>query len=84
MVGNGSLADQNSTLVHIGNVNGTKTIILNGTLPNGTDTDNSTDNDTDNGTSSTPSSSGATRSYVLESAGFWLVGAIVGATIWLM
>ncbi len=80
VVGNGSTADENSTLVHIGNVNGTKTIILNGTLPNGTDTDNSTDNSS----SSTSSTGAATRNYVLENSGFWLVGAIVGATIWLM
>ena len=31
---------QNSSLVHVGDVNGTKTIVLNGTLPNGTDTTN--------------------------------------------
>lgn len=80
VVGNGSAADMNSTLVHIGNVNGTKTIILNGTLPNGTDTDNSTDSST----SSSGSSSGATRRYMLENSGFWLMGAIVGAIIWVL
>lgn len=80
MVGNGSSADEDSTLVHIGVVNGTKTIILNGTLPNGTDTDNSTDNSP----SGTGSASAATRDYVLENSGFWPLGVIVGATIWLM
>ena len=71
LVGNGSTADENSTLIHIGEVNGTKTLIINGTLPNGT-----------NGTSSTTSS--AARRNLLEYSGFWLVGAIVGATVWLL
>lgn len=76
LVGNGSAADENSTLVHVGNVNGTKTLIINGTLPNGT---NGTE---DSSTSST--TSGATRQDLLEFSGFWLVGAIVGATVWLL
>ena len=72
VVGNGS--DQNSTLYRIGNINGTRTLILNGTLENGTD------NSTNSGSSS---SSNAVRSVVLENAGFWLLGVIVGGTIWL-
>lgn len=71
LVGNGSTADENSTLIHIGEVNGTKTLIINGTLPNGT-----------NGTST--STSGAAGRNLLEYSGFWLVGAIVGATVWLL
>ena len=77
LVGNGSAADENSTLLHIGLVNGTKTLILNGTLPNGT-------NDTDDTSSSSPSTSGAVTQRILEYSGFWLVGAIVGATVWLL
>ena len=72
-MGNGSTADENNTLIHIGNVNGTKTLIINGTLPNGT-----------NGTDSTSTTSDATRQNMLEYSGFWLVGAIVGATVWLL
>jgi len=53
--------------VHIGNVNGTQTIIVNGTLPNGTDT-----------------TSGAAARHIVENSGFWVVGAIVGATVWLL
>jgi len=63
--------------VHVGNVNGTKTLIINGTLPNGTDSSNSTTSE------STPSSSAATR-QIVENSGFWVVGAIVGATVWLL
>ena len=78
VVGNGSAADENSTLIHIGNVNGTKTLIINGTLPNGTD------NSTDNSTTSSGTTSGSSRNYILENSGFWLMGAIVGATVWLL
>ena len=77
LVGNGSAADENSTLIHIGNVNGTKTLVINGTLPNGT-------NDTEDTTSTSSSTSGAVRQDILEYSGFWLVGAIVGATVWLL
>ena len=76
LVGNGSAADENSTLIHIGIVNNTKTLIVNGTLPNGT-------NDTDD-SSTSPTTSGAVRQNMLEHSGFWLVGAIVGATVWLL
>ena len=72
-MGNGSAADENSTLIHVGDVNGTKTLIINGTLPNGTN---------DSSTSST--TSGAAKQTLLEYSGFWLVGAIVGFTIWLL
>ena len=75
-MGNGSAADENSTLIHVGDVNGTKTLIINGTLPNGT---NGTD---DSSTSST--TSGAAKQTLLEYSGFWLVGAIVGFTVWLL
>ena len=76
LVGNGSAADENSTLIHIGLVNGTKTLIINGTLPNGT---NGTDD-----TTSTTSGAGAARHTLLEHSGFWLVGAIVGAIVWFL
>lgn len=76
LVGNGSVADENSTLIHVGNVNGTKTLIINGTLPNGTNGTN------DTSTSST--TSGTARQNLLEYSGLWPLGAIVGATVWLL
>ena len=82
LIGNGSMADQNSSLVHVGDVNGTKTIVINGTLPNGTD-----DSGTDNGTTSSDSSTstgGATRSMLLENSGYWVMGATVAAMIWML
>lgn len=58
----------------MGIVNGTKTIIINGTLPNGTDTS----------ANSTGSSSGAAGRQVAELSGYWVMGAVVGATVWLL
>ncbi|KNG48794.1 hypothetical protein DDE82_005119 [Stemphylium lycopersici] len=39
LVGNGNYTELNKTLVTVSDVNGTKTLVLNGTLPNGTDTE---------------------------------------------
>lgn len=74
IVGNGTEADQDKTLVRVANVNGTKTVVINGTLPNGTDSSSS----------DSSSTSGAIRTAVLENSGFWLLGAIVGATVFLL
>ena len=68
LLGDGDPAHQNSSLVHAGDVNGTKTVVINGTLPNGTDT--TSDN-----------TSGAVRRRVIETSGFWVVAAIVGAMV---
>ena len=77
LVGNGSAADENSTLIHIGPVNGTETLIINGTLPNGTD--NSTTADSNGSTTNA-----GVRQAVFENFGFWPMGAIVAATVWLL
>lgn len=74
------MASQNSSLVHVGNVNGTKTIVINGTLPNGTD--DSADNGTS--TSSDSSTGAAARSVVVENAGFWVMGVTVAAMVWML
>ena len=68
------MAAENSSLVHVGVVNGTKTIVINGTLPNGTD----------NSTSSGASTGAATRSMVVENAGYWVMGATVAAMVWML
>ena len=76
VIGNGSMAALNRSLVSIGPVNGTKTVVLNGTLPNGTDT-------TD--TSSSDTTSAATRQQlVLESFIIWAFSGMVGAAVWLL
>ena len=73
VIGDGS--DQNSSMARITNVNGTKTLVLNGTLENGTD-----------GNAADPNASAAVgmRQMVLEGSGFWLMGVVVGATVWLL
>lgn len=85
IIGDGNLANLNKSLVNVGNVNGTKTIVLNGTLPNDTIADaTTTGNDATTGTgTSVPSSSAANKRFLLETLGFWLLGAIVAATVWL-
>lgn len=73
LVGNGSASDQDPTLVHVGNVNGTKSVVINGTLPNGTDGSS--------GSSTSTPTSGAMRLYILEMSGYWVTSAIVIATV---
>ena len=73
LLGNGSASDMNSSLVQVSMVNGTKTVVINGTLPNGTD----------NSTSTSSASPGA-KQILLQSSGYWVMGAIVGATVWML
>lgn len=77
IIGDGNLANLNKSLVNVGNVNGTKTIVLNGTLPNDTVADAST-------STGSASTSAANKQLLLETSGFWLLGAIVGATVWFL
>ncbi|APA10046.1 hypothetical protein sscle_05g048160 [Sclerotinia sclerotiorum 1980 UF-70] len=66
LIGNGSYAALNKTLVNVADVNGTTTILINGTLPNGT-------------TASGGSDSAAGRT-VAEGMGWWVMIAMVFAT----
>ncbi|KAG4034732.1 hypothetical protein MFRU_002g00850 [Monilinia fructicola] len=66
LIGDGSYAALNKTLVNVADVNGTTTIILNGTLPNGTTASGGTD-----------SAAGRTIS---EGMGWWVMIAVVFAT----
>lgn len=76
VIGNGSAADMNSSLVQIAPVNGTKTLIINGTLPNDT---------TNAGVQSDPSSAASGfKQAVLEHSGYWLMVATVASTVWLI
>ena len=76
LVGNGSYDTLNKSLINVVDVNGTRTIVLNGTLPNGTDPSTvSAAEDPD---------SGAMGRRFLENSGFWALGAIVGSMVWLM
>ncbi|KAJ8058127.1 hypothetical protein OCU04_012985 [Sclerotinia nivalis] len=66
LIGDGNYAALNKTLVNVADVNGTTTILINGTLPNGTTASGGTD-----------SAAGRT---VAEGMGWWVMIAVVFAT----
>ncbi len=76
IVGDGDYFKLNQSLVTVADINGTSTIVLNGTLPNGTTAAGGTEDAT---TSSSDNSSAAVRS-VIEASGYWVMIAIVGLT----
>jgi len=63
----------NKTVSRVANVNGTDTLLINGTLPNGTTAAGGTAN-----------AAGSLRQELLEMSGWWVVVAGVGYTMWLM
>jgi len=69
LIGNGSYAALNQSLVTVADVNGTSTILINGTLPNGTTTAGGTDD-----------ANAAVRTMV-EASGYWVMIALVGCTV---
>lgn len=73
VIGNGSLASLNQSLVTVSKVNGTDTILLNGTLPNGTTASGGTDS----------ANAGAGYKDLLQHAGWWPMVA-TGAAIALL
>jgi hypothetical protein len=73
ILGNGSLADLNSTVARVSNVNGTKTLVLNATLPNGTTASGGTEN-----------ANAGTSHVVMENLGWWVMCAVVASTVWLV
>jgi len=73
LIGNGSQAALNDTLIRVANVNGTNTLVINGTLPNGT---------TASGGDVSPSA--GTKQIILEHGGYWVMGAIVCWTVFLL
>ncbi|KAJ4365457.1 hypothetical protein N0V95_000392 [Ascochyta clinopodiicola] len=66
LVGNGSYAALNKSLVTVADVNGTKNLVLNGTLPNGTTAPGGTDDD-----------SAAVNLKIGKYAGYWVMATIV-------
>ena len=68
VIGNGSYAGLNKSLIIVSDVNGTSTILLNGTLPNGT-------------TASSGANYAAART-IIEASGYWVMIAIVCATVY--
>lgn len=73
LVGNGSSAALNQTLVRVANVNGTDTLFINGTLPNGTTASGGTDTD-----------SASSRGRSMETAGWCVIGGAISFAMWLL
>ncbi|KAK4157756.1 hypothetical protein C8A00DRAFT_29293 [Chaetomidium leptoderma] len=71
LIGNGSYEGLNKTLVNVADVNGTSTILVNGTLPNGTTAAGGTEN---------PNAADG-LSALLRHAGWWPVAAAVCAIV---
>lgn len=74
ILGTGAYAQLNKTLVSVADINGTSTIILNGTLPNGTIVDESTEE------SGALSISG----NALNVGGCWFIAALVGTAVFMV
>lgn len=68
VIGNGSYDQLNSSLVSVAAVNGTDTILLNGTLPNGTTASGGTDD---------PSAAGIGMRRMAEAVGWWPLAATI-------
>ncbi|OAA62282.1 hypothetical protein ISF_05291 [Cordyceps fumosorosea ARSEF 2679] len=75
LVGNGSYAGLNQSVVTVGTKDGQKVLLVNGTLPNGTTAKGDADMDADGN----PTSAAAKKA--LETMGFWPLAAIVGAIV---
>lgn len=71
IIGDGSYAALNKSLVDVADINGTSTIVLNGTLPNGTTTSGGTE-DANAG------------NRMIEASGYWVMIALVGCTVLLV
>ncbi|KAF2853367.1 hypothetical protein T440DRAFT_303509 [Plenodomus tracheiphilus IPT5] len=67
LIGNGSYAALNKTLVTVSDVNGTKTLVLNGTLPPGTTAPGGTDDD----------EGAAIKVAMAKYTGYWAMALIV-------
>ncbi|TVY33936.1 hypothetical protein LSUB1_G007257 [Lachnellula subtilissima] len=72
LIGDGTYSSLNTTLVNVADINGTSTIVLNGTLPNGTTASGGTE-----------SASGAV-STMSNLAGYWVMVVLVGCTAFLI
>jgi hypothetical protein len=72
LIGNGSYQALNQSLVTVADVNGTSTILINGTLPNGTTASGGTEN------------ASAAVKAIVEASGYWAMIALVGCTVLLV
>ncbi|KAF1353763.1 hypothetical protein BDV97DRAFT_367333 [Delphinella strobiligena] len=73
VIGNGSASDMNTTIARVENVNGTTTLLINGTLANGTTASGGSD-----------SAAGSLSRGLVELSGWWIVVGGVAYTVWFM
>lgn len=73
IIGDGTYSTLNQTLVQVADINGTSTIILNGTLPNGTTAPGGVDD-----------ASAASNVKVSHYSGYLVMVALVGFTVFLV
>lgn len=78
LIGNGSYAALNKTIINVGSENGTDYFLLNGTLPKGT-----TLEDPDADEQSDDDDAGAGYKALLEALGFWPATAAVACAVFL-
>ncbi|CZS95128.1 uncharacterized protein RCO7_05870 [Rhynchosporium graminicola] len=80
IIGDGDYFKLNTSLVNVANdANGTSTIYLNGTLPNGTTAAGGTEEADGSSTNANGSTNAAVRTLV-EASGYWVMVAAVGLT----
>ncbi|KAF1988539.1 hypothetical protein K402DRAFT_391758 [Aulographum hederae CBS 113979] len=83
LIGNGSYAALNKSLVNVADVDGRRQIYINGTLPNGTTAAGGSDDD-DSSTTGGTSAAFSIRHGGAEILGYWSMAAIVAYSVWLL
>lgn len=81
LVGNGSYAALNKSIINVAKENGTTYILINGTLPKGTTLK---DENADDGGDDDDEGASAGLRNLLEALGFWPATAAVAAIVWLV
>jgi len=82
LIGDGDYNTLNKTLITVADIDGESTIVLNGTLPNGTTADGGTEDAFDTTSSSSSPTPGA--GSMLQASGYWVMIALVGFTCFLV
>lgn len=82
IVGDGNVGNFDKSVVALSNVNNTQTLVLNGTLPNGTTADGGTDNPSADPT--TDSTGAALSALVITASGWWLMVGTVILTVFFL
>jgi hypothetical protein len=85
LIGDGTYANLNQSVVTVADINGTSTIVLNGTLPNGTTASGGTEDATTSaGTPSATSSPNSSIAGIFGSSGYFVMVALVGCTVFMI